>query len=133
MITYGKNEVVSMINTIADSLRVSKDLGTLRFSLKYLHLPVVCFKGSFLVCKHQVETQVTFDHGFEGSITEDTFFAVKAANKGFRFDWIEGEMQEKSPFTFIDFVSQRRRWQQGAYFVALSKNLERDFTGALYT
>lgn len=121
-----------MLSTLADCVRVSQDLGTLRYSLKYLHRPVLFFKGSFIACKHGVEKLVSLDHGFEGSITEDSFFAVKAANEGFTFDWIEGEMEEKSPFSFMDFLRQRRRWQQGAYFVAVSKNLKRDITGFLY-
>ena len=90
------------------------------------------FKGSFIVCKHSVERQVSFDHGIDGSITEDAYFAVKAANEGFTFDWIEGEMQEKSPFNIMDFLRQRKRWHQGNLLVGLTKNLKRDFAGSIY-
>lgn len=110
MITYGKDTIVHWLNTLADSMRVSVDLGALRFSLKTLHRPLFSFKGSFIVCKNCVEKLVSFDHGLEGSITEDAFFAVKSSNLGFTFDWIEGEMYEKSPFTFMDFLRQRKRW-----------------------
>jgi egghead protein (zeste-white 4 protein) len=120
------------MNSLSDSMRVSQDLGPLRFSLKYLNIPIMNFKGSFFVCQHGVEKSVTFDHGLEGSIPEDTFFVIKASNKGYSFDWIDGEMQEQSPFTFMDIVRQRRRWHQGTYLVAFSKNLKRDLTGRFY-
>jgi hypothetical protein len=113
-------------------MRVTNDLGTLRFSLKYFHRTGMYFKGSYVVCKNGVENTVSFDHGLEGSITEDGYFAVKAANMGFTFDWIEGEMLEKSPFNFMDIVRQRRRWEQGMYLIAVSKNLKRDFAGMMY-
>ena len=90
------------------------------------------FKGSYMVCEHGVEKSVTFDHGFEGSIAEDTFFVIKASNKGYSFDWVDGEMLEQSPFTFMDIVRQRRRWHQGAYYVVISKNLKRDLSGRFY-
>ena len=120
--------MVHLPNTLADSIRVSQDLGILRYSARYFHTPVFLFKGSFIACKHEVERIVTFDHGIEGSITEDSYFAVKAANQGYTFDWIEGEMQEKSPFSIADFFRQRKRWHQGFYFIATSKNLKWDFT-----
>ena len=131
-IAYGKGEIVHLLNTISDSMRVSHDLGPLHFSLKYLNKPTMDFKGSFLVCQHGVEKSITFDHGLEGSITEDTYFVVKAVNNGYTCDWIDGEMLEQSPFTFMDIIRQRRRWHQGAYYVAFSNNLKRDFCGTAY-
>lgn len=120
------------MNTLSDNARLSHDLGSLRFTLKYLNKAIINFKGSFFVCQHGVEKSVSFDHGLEGSITEDTFFVVKACNKGYSFDWIDGEILEQSPFTFMDFLRQRKRWQQGAYYVAISKNLKRDLSGICY-
>ena len=38
---------------------------------------------------------------------------MRAISKGYSFDWIEGEMYEKSPFTLVDFIQQRKRWLQG--------------------
>ena len=120
------------MNTVSDSIRVSHDLGPLRFSLKYLNKPTMSFKGSFFVCEHGVEKSITFDHGLEGSITEDAYFVVKAVNNGYSCDWIDGEMLEQSPLTFMDVIRQRRLWFQGAYYVAFSKNLKRDFCGTAY-
>ncbi len=43
-----------------------------------------------------------------------------AMDAGYTFDFIEGEMHEKSPFTFSDFFKQRKRWMQGIYMVVAS-------------
>lgn len=117
-----------MLNTLADSQRVMCDLGTLRFSLRYLNRPLYYFKGSFVVCKHSVEKFIGFDFGLEGSLAEDAYFACRASNLGFSFDWVDGEMLEGSPFTLVDFMRQRRRWNQGLFQVNTSKNLKLDFT-----
>jgi egghead protein (zeste-white 4 protein) len=75
------------------------------------------------VCKAGVESSITFDNGMAGSIAEDTYFASAAIARHYTFDWIEGEMREQSPHTFIDFVKQRRRWLQGIYLVVHDPNL----------
>jgi beta-1,4-mannosyltransferase len=46
---------------------------------------------------------------------------MKAFSKGYTFDWIEGEMYEKSPFTIEDYLHQRKRWLQGILLVVHSK------------
>lgn len=46
---------------------------------------------------------------------------MKAYSKGYSFEWIEGEMHEKSPFTIMDFLRQRRRWLLGILLVVHSK------------
>jgi egghead protein (zeste-white 4 protein) len=56
----------------------------------------------------------------KGSVTEDYFFAIKAMERGFTIDWIEGEMREESPFTFLDIVKQRQRWFQGIFLTLRS-------------
>lgn len=67
------------------------------------------------------ERQVSFDNGLDGSVAEDCFFAMKAFSQGYTFNFIEGEMWEKSPFTLWDFVQQRKRWLQGILLVVHSK------------
>ena len=125
---YGKCGIVHWLNTLADNMRSSTDIGALRLSLKYFNIPGYNFKGSYIVCKNRVETTVSYDHGLESSIAEDAFFAIKATNLSFTFDWIRGEILEQSPFTFMDFLRQRRRWCQGLYLMAISSNLNADFT-----
>lgn len=58
------------------------------------------------------ERKVTFDNGPDGSVAEDCFFGMKAFSEGYSFNFIEGEMWEKSPFTIWDFLQQRKRWMQ---------------------
>lgn len=67
------------------------------------------------------EKQVSFDNGVDGSVAEDCFFAMRAFSQGFTFNFIEGEMYEKSPFTLLDFLQQRKRWLQGILLVVHSK------------
>ena len=67
------------------------------------------------------EREVSFDNGVDGSVAEDCFFAIRAFSKGYTFNFIEGEMYEKSPFTLLDFLQQRKRWLQGILLVVHSK------------
>lgn len=69
----------------------------------------------------QAEREVSFDNGVDGSVAEDCFFAMRAFSQGFTFNFIEGEMYEKSPFTLLDFLQQRKRWLQGILLVVHSK------------
>ncbi|TRY73453.1 hypothetical protein TCAL_07901 [Tigriopus californicus] len=108
------------ICTVADSFRVADDLGKIRFQFKTFHAPIFGWKGSYVVTKLGAERKITFDNGPEGSKAEDAFFAMLAMDAGLTFDFIEGEMHEKSPFTFSDFFKQRKRWMQGIYMVVAS-------------
>lgn len=67
------------------------------------------------------EKAVSFDNGLDGSVAEDCFFAMRAFSQGYTFNFIEGEMYEKSPFTLLDFLQQRKRWLQGILLVVHSK------------
>lgn len=71
----------------------------------------------------QAERQVSFDNGLDGSVAEDCFFAMRAFAQGYTFDFIEGEMYEKSPFTLMDFLQQRKRWLQGILLVVHSDTI----------
>lgn len=46
---------------------------------------------------------------------------MSAFSKGYTFNFIDGEMYEKSPFTMMDFLQQRKRWLQGILLVVHSK------------
>ncbi|XP_050303235.1 beta-1,4-mannosyltransferase egh [Anthonomus grandis grandis] len=121
LITYANEEVVNWITTLADSFRVSDDMGKLRCQFYWFHKPLFSFKGSFVVTQVAAERDVSFDNDRDGSIAEDCFFAMKAFSMGYSFNFIEGEMWEKSPFTFMDFIQQRKRWLQGILLVVHSK------------
>ncbi|MFH4980715.1 hypothetical protein AB6A40_007424 [Gnathostoma spinigerum] len=115
VITYANGDIVNWITTLSDSFRVADDMGKLRFQFRFFHKPLFGWKGSYVVTRVDAERKVSFDHGKEGSIAEDCFFSMIAFRDGYTFDFIEGEMHEKSPFTFWDFLQQRKRWIQGIY------------------
>lgn len=123
LINYTNIEIVNIFTTLADSYRVARDLGNIRFSLAALHRPIFGIKGSFVVTKCSAEKDVSFDHGPEGSIAEDCYFSMIAYKKGYTFDFIMGEMFEKSPFTMMDLIRQRKRWLQGTWLVVHSSKV----------
>ena len=116
-------------------------MGKLRFQFKIFHKPLFGWKGSYVVTQvkltkysqvHQcylqclqveAERNVTFDHGPDGSVAEDNYFGMIALRDGYSFDFIEGEMWEKSPFTISDFLQQRKRWLQGILLVVHSPSI----------
>lgn len=132
MITYAHNQatfhswvtfVQNRICTVADSFRVTEDLGKIRGQFRLWHKPIFGMKGSYVVTQAVAERTVSFDNGLEGSTAEDAYIAISAMDQGYTFDFIEGEMWERSPFTFSDFFKQRKRWMQGIYLVASSSKL----------
>ncbi|XP_044750009.1 beta-1,4-mannosyltransferase egh [Coccinella septempunctata] len=123
LITYANEEVVNWITTLADTFRVTDDMGKLKFQFRMFHKPLFSWKGSFVVTQVGAERAVSFDNGIDGSIAEDCFFAMRAYEKGYSFNFIEGEMWEKSPFTLWDFIQQRKRWLQGIFLVVHSKQI----------
>merc|ERR1719510_540244 len=129
IITYANNPInfksfskyfQNRICTVADSFRVADDMGKLRAQLRISNKPLFGWKGSYVVCNAEAERKVTFDWGPDGSKAEDCFFGIVALDQGYSFNFIEGEMHEKSPFPFGDFFKQRKRWMQGIYLVCRS-------------
>lgn len=123
LITYINQEIVNWFTTLADFFRVAEDMGKLRFQFKTFHRPIFGWKGSFVVSKYEAEREVSFDHGPDGSISEDCYFAMIAFMKGYSFDFIQGEMWEKSPFSIHDLIRQRKRWLQGLWLVVHSSKI----------
>ncbi|KAH3835213.1 beta-1,4-mannosyltransferase egh-like [Dreissena polymorpha] len=131
VITYANEEIVSWVTTLADLVRVGMDYGMIRFCLKYLHRPVFSWKGSFIVSNAGVEKQITYDFGLEGSIAEDCFFALTAWKEGHQFGFVDGEMWEKSTFSAMDYIHQRKRWVQGIYNVFFSPLIPYRYKGGI--
>lgn len=73
--------------------------------------------------RFKAEKDVSFDHGLDGSVAEDCYFSMIAFKKNYTFDFIEGEMWEKSPFHIQDFMQQRKRWLQGIFLVVHSSEI----------
>ncbi|XP_061164587.1 beta-1,4-mannosyltransferase egh-like [Saccostrea echinata] len=123
IISYANEEIFFWITTIFDLARVGTDYGILRFCLKFFKKPVFSWKGSYVVSNVGAERKVSYDFGIEGSIAEDCFFGLTAWKLGYSFDFIEGEMWEKSPFSLTDYIKQRKRWIQGITMTFISKNI----------
>ena len=123
VITYGQMGIQNLLTTLMDGVRTAFDFGMFRVALQLLHRPIVGFKGSFIVVKMSIEEDIGFDFGPAESIAEDLRFALTAWHKGYRFDFIEGVMQEKSTFTLSDFVKQRKRWFIGHYQIIWGNSL----------
>ncbi|XP_060567362.1 beta-1,4-mannosyltransferase egh-like [Ruditapes philippinarum] len=123
VISYANEEIVNWWTTLADSVRVSVDLGMMRFSFKKLGCPLMGFKGSYIIAREAVEKDIGFDFGPKGSVAEDVMFALVAWSKGYKFNFVEGEMWEKSPFTLGDYVKQRKRWFIGHMYTLLSEEI----------
>ena len=123
IISYANEEIVNWVITLADSVRVSVDYGMMRFCFRVLGCPFMGFKGSFIIVKSLVEKEIGFDFGPKGSIAEDLMFALIAWSRGFKFNFVDGEMWEKSPFTLKDYFEQRKRWFVGHMFTLLSNKV----------
>jgi len=123
IITYSNLGIESLPLTLADCIRVAVDYGLIRFQFSNFHLPLFSMKGSFVVANAGAERQVGWDHGPEGSIAEDAFFALIAMGKGFKFGFIPAEMWESSAFTFTDYYKQRKRWLEGLRLLFLSNRV----------
>lgn len=107
---------------MADSLRVSDDYGKFRFQLEQ-RTTYFGIKGSFIVVNNRVARQIGFDHGLKSSITEDAYFAIKAKSQNIKFGFIPASIKERSPFTILDFVRQRRRWFGGLWYLVCDGSL----------
>ncbi|WAR24957.1 BRE3-like protein [Mya arenaria] len=121
-IIYASGHVVqNWVTTLADCIRLALDYSLFRFQFSYLHKPIFGFKGSYIVFRNKVEMDVGLDLGPKGSIAEDccVFFALKAMERGYTFDFITGQMRENSTFTLVDFIKQRRRWFVGQLYTVL--------------
>lgn len=110
------------VTTLADSTRVSDDLGRYRTQFE-LGEVWVGMHGSFVVTANCVEKLIAWDHGVEGSIAEDAYFALLARSNDVRFSWIDAFMYEQSPFSFHDFVKQRARWLVGGFKVCSASKI----------
>ena len=123
VIVYADDVIENWLTTLADGLRVAFDYGVMRFGLQILKRPIFGFKGSFIIAKFKAEMDVGFDYGPKESIAEDLRFALTAWDKGYKFDFVQGVMVEKSTFSFIDFLKQRKRWFTGHFHVLWGSSL----------
>ena len=115
-IIYGHStSIENYITTLADSARVGDYFSKFRIQYKLGKSPWVGMHGSFVVMQNRIEKLIGWDWGLVGSITEDSYFALRAWSQGVAYSWIDSFMYEQSPFTLHDFLMQRRRWYGGVY------------------
>ena len=104
--------------TLADMVRTGDDFARFHFQHR-VGITLFGLHGSFIVCRNDIEKEVGFDFGPQGSITEDAFWALKAMEAGRRARWCDGYLEEQSTQSLMDFLKQRRRWWQGLAKVSL--------------
>lgn len=104
--------------TLADNVRTGDDFARFHFQHR-VGITLFGLHGSYIVCRNDVEKEIGFDFGPQGSITEDAFWALKAMEDGRRARWVEGYLEEQSTQSVKDFVMQRRRWWQGLARVSI--------------
>jgi egghead protein (zeste-white 4 protein) len=109
---FGKN----LLTSLCDSIRTAGCLGDCR---RYMNSKnPLQMHGSFLLVRSDVEDSVGWDFG--PCLAEDILFVHKAAKDiGPVFGWINGELEEQSPFSLKEFFKQRRRW-----FIGISQCLK---------
>ena len=116
-IVYADDIIVNWIITLLDGIRVAFDYGVMRLALQVFKRPIFGLKGSFIVAKVKTEIDVGFDFGPQECIAEDLRFALTAWHKSYKFGFIDGVMVEKSTFTILDFIKQRKRWFTGHFHI----------------
>ncbi|MBD3270259.1 glycosyltransferase [Candidatus Peregrinibacteria bacterium] len=108
--------------TAADAIRTGDDLG--RFRLQYkMHKNFFGMHGSFILIRSDIEKKYGYDYGLNSSITEDAYLALKIIDNGWKFGWLNGNIQEQSPYSFSDFIKQRKRWFVGLTYVVRDKRI----------
>jgi egghead protein (zeste-white 4 protein) len=106
----------------ADAVRLGDDLG--RFRLQYaIGRPLFGVHGSYILVRGDADSELSFDVGWDNSITEDTAWALKAWSKGYRFRWVDGYIFEQPPTTIKDLVKQRKRWLSGIKLVLRDRTI----------
>jgi cellulose synthase/poly-beta-1,6-N-acetylglucosamine synthase-like glycosyltransferase len=117
---------------LIDAVRSGDDLGRFKFQYSILHKPIFGMHGSFMLIPKSVSDSITWDLPSH-SITEDAEFAILAYSKGYKFNWIKGHIQEQSPQTIKDLITQRKRWFTGLVTVVLNNNTPLKYKLSLLT
>lgn len=116
---YGKNIII----TWSDCIRSGDDLGRFRFQYGIFKKPFFGMHGSYILVPLKIEQRFGFDLGGKGSVTEDAYFALKCAEAGITFKWVNGYIREQSPFDLKSIAKQRRRWLSGLLTLSFDKEI----------
>lgn len=117
-ILYHRSWATHPFLTLADMRRTGDDIG--HFHLQHrLGITIFGLHGSYVVVRADVEREIGFDVGPDGSITEDAWWILLAVERGVRTCWVDGYMEEQSTQSVTDFMKQRRRWYVGLWKVGV--------------
>lgn len=104
--------------TLADMRRTGDDIG--HFHLQHrIGYTIFGLHGSYVVARQDLEKEIGFDVGPQGSITEDAWWVLLAMERGVRTMWVDGYLEEQSTQGIVDFLKQRRRWYVGLWKVVV--------------
>ncbi len=123
VIYYNHAGIENYLTALADTIRVADDYSKFALQYRVFEFPLIGMHGSFVVARNSLEIEFGWDWGMVGSITEDTYLAMKMASQGVRFSWVAGNMYEQSPFSCSDFAKQRARWFSGLWLCVFTPTL----------
>jgi egghead protein (zeste-white 4 protein) len=129
-ILYHRHWTRHPLLTLADMQRTGDDHA--RFHVQQrLGRTLFGLHGSFIVVRNDIEKTIGFDFGPEGSVTEDSWWALVLTSSGHRTRWVDGYLEEQSCRSYEDLVRQRRRWFVGLWLVARHAPVKRRHSAAL--
>jgi beta-1,4-mannosyltransferase len=123
VIYYNHAGIENYLTALADTIRVADDYSKFALQYRVFEFPLIGMHGSFVVARNSLEMEFGWDWGMVGSITEDTYLAMKMASQGVHFKWMAGNMYEQSPFSCLDFAKQRARWFSGLWLCVFTPTL----------
>lgn len=109
--------------TWMDSVRSGDDVGRFRLQYSLFKQPLFGMHGSYFLVPYRLEQKYGYDLGGRGSVTEDAYFALKCAEDGIKFSWINGYIREQSPYSLGAVIKQRRRWFCGLLSLSLDRQI----------
>ncbi|OCL13070.1 glycosyltransferase family 2 protein [Glonium stellatum] len=99
--------------TVAEISRITADFGRFRLPFKLHARPASGWvHGSFILVNGQVENDIGWD---TECLAEDFWFGLHAANKGYKFGWLDAIAREQPPRSIKDICAQRKRWFAGIW------------------
>lgn len=99
--------------TVGEIGRITTDFGRFRLPFKLHARPASGWvHGSFILINGQVENDIGWD---TDCLAEDFWFGLRAANKGYKFGWLNAIAREQPPRSMKDVCAQRIRWSAGIW------------------
>ncbi|MDT7886161.1 MAG: glycosyltransferase family 2 protein [Thermoproteota archaeon] len=101
------------------------------FWQKVKKIPLFGYHGSHFLVRSDIEAEIGWDFGI--CRAEDWLFHIKVAEKyGKVVSYMKGFAYEKSPYTLMDRLKQRRRWILGNFDIIKRKDISLKFKLPIY-